>query len=119
MKKLRRFGFFDTVTIDLRKAQLSELICESEHEQKANILNYLRGGEPMIMIAGIARDPFDAKHPIIGSPHVLTDGTWAWSADVAYYVDKYNLQIPREFVETMRTNGWHVPKVADLRMLEF
>jgi hypothetical protein len=119
MKKLKRFGFFDSVALEQRKAQLSQLIGEGEHGQKAKILSYLRSGEELLLVAGIVRDPIDPKRPIIGSPHILTDGTWAWSADVAYYVEKYNLRIPEEFVEAMKSNSWRVPKVADLQLLEF
>ena len=120
MKKLKRFGFFDTVSLEQRKAQLTHLIGgSSEHAQKENVLGYLRDGEQLILVAGIVRDPLDPKRPIIGSPHILTDGTWAWSADVAYYVEKYNLRIPDDFVEAMRNNSWRVPKVADLQLLEF
>ena len=119
MKKLKRFGFFDSVSLEQRKAQLVQLIGENEHAQKASVLRYLRGGEQLMLVAGIVRDPLDPNRPIIGSPHILTDGTWAWSADVTYYVEKYNLRLPEEFLESMKANGWRVPKVADIRLLEF
>lgn len=98
---------------------MAQLIGETEQAEKENVLAYLRGGEQLMLVAGIARDALDPKHPIIGSPHILTDGAWAWSADVAYYVEKYNLRIPDEFVKAMRSTGWRVPKVADLQLLEF
>lgn len=78
---------------------------------KESILSYLHQGYVLLAAAGPTRDVLDAAHAIIGAPHVLTDGVWAWTADVAYYVDKYNLKLPVSFSEHMRANQWKVPPI--------
>jgi len=118
MTQLKRYGFFSDIPFDKLKDQLSRLVDKVEHINKKHILNYLRSGEGLIVVAGIVRDPLDPKRPIIGSPHILTDGIWAWTADVSFYVEKYNLHVPEEFVEEMQKNGWHVPRVSDPQSLE-
>ena len=40
---------------------------------------------------------------------LLTDGKWAWSGVLSYYVKNYNLQLDSEFVATMIENGWKIP----------
>ena len=37
-----------------------------------------------------------------------TDGEWLWPGDLSYYVRKYALKLPEEFVETMQKNEWKV-----------
>lgn len=118
MTRLKRFGFFDSVSLDQREIQLKQLIGNPVPE-KAKILAYLQSGEQLMLVAGIARDPINPNHPIIGSPHVLTDGAWAWSADVSYYVEKYDLSLPNEFLERMKKNGWRIPMPIDLDLVEF
>lgn len=43
----------------------------------------------------------------ISTPHEA-DGTWAWYGDLAYYVEKYHVRLPNEFIEHMKMNNWMV-----------
>jgi hypothetical protein len=33
---------------------------------------------------------------------------WELRSDPAYYVDKYNVALPEEFIEHARENGWSI-----------
>jgi len=116
--KLKKFGFFDTGSLDERKQLLKQLRGTQEHEAKKKIASYLRNGAELMMAAGITRDPLNEKHQIVGAPHVLTDGAWAWTADVVYYLEKYNIRLPEELIENMKQNEWTIPQGVDLRSLE-
>ena len=74
-----------------------------------NICAYLDSGIPIIVSPGTALDIIDETKGIAGSPSILTDGKWAWSGVLSYYVKNYNLQINPEFVEAMKENEWKMP----------
>ena len=73
------------------------------------ICAYLDNGIPLIVSPGTALDVIDEKKGVAGSPSILTDGKWAWSGVLSYYVKNYNLQLNDEFIETMIENGWKIP----------
>ena len=66
-------------------------------------------GIPLVVSPGTALDIIDETKGIAGTPSVLTDGKWAWSGVLSYYVKNYNLLLDNEFVETMIANGWKLP----------
>lgn len=73
------------------------------------ICAYLDSGLPIIVSPGTAVDVIDKTKGVAGSPSILTDGKWAWSGVLSYYVKNYNLQLDSEFVATMIENGWEIP----------
>ena len=70
---------------------------------------YLDSGIPLIVSPGTVLDIIDETKGSAGSPSILTDGKWAWSGVLSYYVKKYNLKLDDEFLETMISNGWQLP----------
>jgi len=72
------------------------------------ILRYLRSGDVVAVSPGILRDVLDDERPIIGSPKVLTDGVWTWPGELAYYVERYHIELPGAFVERIQSNAWRI-----------
>ena len=70
---------------------------------------YLNSGIPLIVSPGTVLDIIDETKGSAGSPSILTDGKWAWSGVLSYYVRNYNLQLGNEFIDTMMTNEWKIP----------
>jgi len=68
-------------------------------------------------MAGVVMDLLDPERPVIGVERVLTDGTWAWTSDVIFYVRKYHIRLPEEFVRHMQENRWEVAQVTDFSAL--
>lgn len=66
-------------------------------------------GIPLIISPGTALDIINETKGVVGTPSVLTDGKWAWSCVLSYYVKNYNLLLDNKFVETIVTNGWKLP----------
>ena len=56
-----------------------------------SICAYLDSGLPLIVSPGSAVDIIDESKGIAGSPSILTDGKWAWSGVLSYYVRNYHL----------------------------
>ncbi|MBQ8708583.1 MAG: hypothetical protein IJ523_10895 [Succinivibrionaceae bacterium] len=74
-----------------------------------NICNYLRKGTLVILSPGVTMDIFDEKTSISGTGSAYTDGIWLWPDDLAYYVHKYNIALPDDFIKTMKNNNWKNP----------
>ncbi|WP_253191439.1 hypothetical protein [Streptomyces sp. M1013] len=49
---------------------------------------------------------------------LLTDGAWLWRDDLAYYVAKYHLVLPSDFVARARELGHRPPEVPESRLVE-
>ncbi len=60
----------------------------------------------------LARDEFDDEHAPIGQLNILTDGDWAWPSDLSYYVDKYAVELPGDFVRNAAGRSWVVPELS-------
>ncbi len=73
------------------------------------ICEYLDSGLPLIVSPGFVSDVIDESKGKAGSPSILTDGKWAWSGVLSYYVKNYNLLLDKEFINTMISNGWMIP----------
>jgi hypothetical protein len=44
---------------------------------------------------------------------------WCWPSDLAHYLEKYNVELPRAFIEHGRTRNWEpvAESALDLRSL--
>src|SRR5262245_33164336 len=98
MSALRRFGFFR----DLRHGSpdepaLATLVQSAPQQNEDRIISYLRDGLVLIATPGLVTDALQPGSPIC-SPHVITDGVWAWPNDLAYYVQKYHVRLPDDFI---------------------
>jgi hypothetical protein len=87
----------------------------------AFILGYLRGGhnalkwepQPGIILinayGGWSTCRFNCEEGLFNGSEEYTDGEWIWPEGLAHYVERHNVVLPDEFVETMRRNSWKVP----------
>ena len=117
MRKIMKFGFFgNNPTFAVN--ELSNLKRDVPHNMEQNILYYLNGGYQVALILGIAQDFLDPNRRIIGPPNIWTDGTWAWTSDVLYYVEQYHIQLPDDFLLHMAQNNWQCPRLDSIDDLE-
>lgn len=118
-KSLKTAGFFRELMhgddggaslIDLRRA-----VALMEEER---IVEYLRKGVPLIVSPGVVYDVLDGGGPI-GTGGILTDGEWAWPDDLAYYLEKYHVALPEDFVTWIAERGYEVGSLSreQLRLL--
>ena len=118
---LRRVGFFRELNHgDQDGERLSELVRAVKTNEEEGIVAYLESGVLLIGTPGLTRDVLDPTSPIIGPPHVLTDGVWMWPADLPYYVKKYHVELPADFIERIRERDYHPPESElDIEKLEY
>jgi hypothetical protein len=65
----------------------------------SEIAAYLESGVILCAVMGVTVDPLNDSCTIGGGPSLLSDGVWIWRADLAYFVRKYRVALPMEFVE--------------------
>ena len=84
-------------------------------EEKAKIVSYLKGGYEYVYYLGFSYDRFDSNTPDedMGSSE-LTDGAFSWPFGLAHYVEKYNIELPEEFLEVIRFNNYKVVMYEEL-----
>ena len=123
MTKFKIFGFFDFYARTNKtkvKLELSELKRDVPHPMEQNILHYLNGGHFIAYELGVVKDFLNQQEGIVLlGPYIYTDGTWVWSSDVMYYVEKYHIQLPDDFLAHMAKNKWQCPKVKAGKMNNF
>jgi hypothetical protein len=119
MKKLKLAGFFRELPHGLESGpSLRESVASTAHGLELKILEYLRNGKLVIATPGLVGDVLSNPGVPVVAPHIFTDGEWAWPGDLIYYVSKYHVRVPAEFLKHMEANGWHVPDDIDLAELE-
>ena len=106
--KEKKFGFFGSMPISDAKSFLAQRAGLLSVGEKPSVLSYLRSGRKIILIAGPTRDLLDDSMPLIGSGHVFTDGMWQWTEDVLFFIEKYDVAPPDDFLESMRSSNWKV-----------
>jgi hypothetical protein len=58
-------------------------------------------------------DPLDADRGLVVPVGFITDGEWAWSADWAYFVREYGVEVPQDFVDHARAAGFVPVELSD------
>jgi hypothetical protein len=41
-----------------------------------------------------------------------TDGVWVWPGTLSFYVEKYRVELPPDFIERMAALDWTCPKLS-------
>lgn len=65
------------------------------------IIEYLENGKVILASPSRSIDVFSGEM-INQTECILTDGDFSWSNSLSYYVQKYNLQLPKEFINKIR-----------------
>lgn len=76
------------------------------------VASYLQKGNESIYIGSI---PYVSSQDELNGLHnlglTLTDGVWIWPWELPYYLMRYNLELPSEFVGHAIANNWMIPQL--------
>lgn len=72
---------------------------------------YLEGGFAVAQALGRGVDHFGSGEPT--SLDTLTDGEWVWPGYAAFYVRKYGIAPPQEFVNHVVARGGRCPTLTE------
>ncbi|NLG53879.1 MAG: helix-turn-helix transcriptional regulator [Clostridiales bacterium] len=75
-----------------------ELVSDKPNKRKDSILRYIKRG---LVISNCDIDAVDviSGEIISNRTQCMTDGEYYWWSDLHYYFERYNIELPREFIE--------------------
>lgn len=113
--KLKKVGFFSELPHgDETGPTLRGAVRDWGEKDERKLIAYLKKGAVLFLCLGLARDVLDETAGFTHSPHILTDGVWAWPGDLRYYVKKYHVELPEEFLRHVRDRRYRLPRRKDL-----
>ena len=89
---------FDELQPGHNYPKLADSMESGPYPHKEEIIRYLLNSEVFFISLTLPRDVFTGKR-IPMSVRVMQDGDYYWSTLLAWYVDKYNVRLPKEFEE--------------------
>ncbi|MEV4786309.1 hypothetical protein AB0K53_12800 [Streptomyces tuirus] len=119
---IRPVGFFSELSPGWGLAEtgsIKDAVRPSGEPDESGILVYLRNGTGIWSEMSAGPDVLDPNAPeLTGIGSLYTDGTWLWREDLPYYVAKYHLALPDEFVQHIRTLEHKAPAVLESRLID-
>lgn len=83
---------------DASMPSIFDNMSDSPYKNKDMILKYLRNGTITSYSPAIVCDVI-SNEKIGGDLYCANDGKYFWRSDLIYYVEKYNLRLPKDFEE--------------------
>lgn len=117
--RLRNLGFFHELRHGLRDGpSLRAARRDRPGDHEPEVPAYLRMGAPFAVTGSLVSDILSNDPQPVAPLATLTDGVWTWPADLAYYVETYHVELPREFLEHAASNAWTPPKLTNAELVE-
>lgn len=85
---------------------------------ESRIAAYLRTAPILLHALGPVKDVFEPKGDFIGAPNIRTDGVYAWPEDLGYYVERYHVALPDDFLSHLAAAKWTAPIEVDTSAVE-
>ncbi|CAM5475052.1 hypothetical protein STENM327S_08287 [Streptomyces tendae] len=121
-RTVRAVGFFDELSPGWgfpTDGTIEDAVRSSADNDERRLVAYLRRGSAIWSETGAQADVLDPEGPtLVSAGSLLTDGVWLWRDDLAYYVDKYHLVLPGDFVKRARELDYRPPEVPESRLVE-
>ena len=89
------------LTVDILAAQDTQTAAEGYFPvlHRDRVIAYLQASEVMAMTSGRMTDEYTGERVESCCMNYRTDGVYAWDEHLAYYVDKYGILPPSDFLE--------------------
>jgi hypothetical protein len=114
---LRRVGFYFELGVNEHREALRSARQSRPLPNEEKIIAYLEAGCAIACVMMVEEDVLADPPVMINPPNIMTDGVWAWPQTLAYYVQKYHVALPVEFVDQIARNGWKCPDNIDVHNL--
>lgn len=76
-----------------------------------DLVGYLKSGYPILDVMELTTDVIGGAFRVPGGSSVLTDGEFVWREDLAWYVDRYHIDLPQDFLETAQHHAYRTPSI--------
>lgn len=117
---LKRAGFYEELKYgDKSSGSIYTAVRSDAYEFEHNIIRYLDNGNCLAAAPGILRDVFSKANEIsCCGPYIYTDGVWEWPNELSFYVKKYHVWIPEDFLSHMIERKWVVRKLSENELID-
>jgi len=106
---LQPIGHFYELTPEQQRLEIAKLRGGLVASTKEKVLGYLRSGVEAGIVMMIEYDHSSSSEACLGTVSLLSDGKSIWPSSLAYYVETYDVGLPKEFMTDMAKNEWLVP----------
>lgn len=114
-KHLRRVGFFTEFGFaGVSAGSLKDAVRDTADYDKEAVARYLRAAPVLAVSPGVLRDVFDPDGSAVMTRSIKTDGAYEWPAPLAYYVQRYNIALPKDFVGHLTARAFRAPTRAEI-----
>ncbi len=118
--RLKEVGFFAELGEGSKPGpSLRESVRDRREKDERKLIAYLKKGVFLFACPELGRDVLDESARLTLIPHILTDGVWVWRGDLRYYVKKYHVELPEDFLFHVRSRLYTPPKKKDLNLDAF
>ncbi|MGY1454361.1 hypothetical protein [Streptomyces sp. SS8] len=118
---MKFIGFFREMHHEGKEAE-RESVLEAIQIQgdynTADMTSYLASGHPILDIMEVTSDLIGGKFQSPGGSSVMTDGEYAWRADLVEYVKHYRINLPQDFIQWVDEKYYKVPEVSQQRLID-
>ncbi|GAA3126889.1 hypothetical protein [Streptosporangium carneum] len=115
---MKSVGFFRELGHGAPDGQSLHVVRGKGAYEVGEVAGYLRGADVVAASAGAAYDVLSDDPTPIGGLNIHTDGEWVWPSDLAFYVEKYNVELPEELVTRIKESFGVPSPVSEKRMSE-
>jgi hypothetical protein len=84
-------------------------------QEEVHLVRYLRSAS-VLAANGPVSDVLSGD-PLPDALSVMTDGTWMWPSDLAFYVERYHAELPTDFVDHARQSNWNPRQLSDEELI--
>lgn len=95
---MKIIGCFTEMETYHDNGSIKDYLCDSVNYDKKIVSAYLKGNKKIAICFRYAIDCISGE-TISSGFKVRTDGEFEWCDFLAYYVEKYNIRLPEEFIE--------------------
>jgi hypothetical protein len=106
-------NFRELQPVDDDGDSLSEARGAMSVDDAEQIAAYLGAGASIATTGMLVDDVLDPTNTGIAAEEVVTDGTWVWPGALAYYVGRYRVRLPDEFVAAVKAQRGVPPTLTD------
>jgi len=112
--QLRPCGFFKEFAYSEGDFQsVKAAVCDEPQDDEQLVIAYLKNGHLFVISPGVNQDVIACDGSLASPSGIQTDGVWMWPLELAYYVKKYHLKLPSEFIAHLQANKWEVPFISE------
>src|SRR5665213_1855548 len=88
---------------------LRDWLSDEPNPNEGDVARYLETAPAYSGVGKTVGDVLDPNAKVVLFPGTRTDGAYLWPSELPYYVRKYHLKLPPDFLERIASLNWRPP----------